>query len=138
MDAKPKTYESTFIVNASLEDAQIESVIARVIETITKSGGSITAVNKWGRKRLAYPLRKKTNGYYVNIEFEAPAAVPAALERMYQLDEMILRYLTIVLDAKAIAAKAKQAIAAPVEEAPIAIPPIREPLFKETDDAGTK
>jgi small subunit ribosomal protein S6 len=138
MDKPKRQYETTVIVNASLDDSQIDAVIGRVQDTITKNGGAIQAVNKWGRKRLAYPISKKTNGFYVNIEFLAPGTVLALLDRSYQLDEMILRYLTIVLDAKAIALKVKNAAAAAaaaaavvVEPAPV---PAREPLFKETGD----
>ena len=128
---KHRIYESTVIINASLDDAQVGSVITRISETITKNGGSITALNKWGRKRLAYRINKKTNGYYVNIEFTAPSPLIAVLERSYQLDEMILRYLTIALDSKAMEAKK----AAPVAPAPeVAEVPAREPLFNEPGD----
>lgn len=132
MDMRKRTYETTFIVNASLDDAQVDAVIGRVQDTITKNGGEITAVNKWGRKRLAYSINKKTNGFYVNIEFEAPGTLLLLLERFFQLDEMILRYLTIQLDAKAKAArKAATPVAAPVQAPPPV--PTREPLFDETD-----
>lgn len=125
---KQRMYESTVIINASLDDAQVEAVITRISDTITKNGGTIAALNKWGRKRLAYPINKKTNGFYVNIEFTAPPSLIAALERSYQLDEMILRYLTIALDRKAIEAR-KASVAAPPAEAPEV--PQREPLFSE-------
>lgn len=142
MDHTRHIYETTFIVNASLDDAQIEATIARVQDTITKNGGEITMLNKWGRKRLAYAISKKTNGFYVNIEFTAPASMIALLERSYQLDEMILRYLTIVLDKKALAAKAVAQAAAQLaaqaaaeEPAPV---PAREPLFQGTEDKTTR
>jgi small subunit ribosomal protein S6 len=125
------TYESTAIVNASLDDSQIEAVIGRVQDTITKNGGTIKALNKWGRKRLAYSINKKSNGFYVNIEFTGPGQAIAQLERAYQLDEMILRYLTIKLDRKALAAKAKAAAAVAATEAVAAPAPAREPLFAE-------
>jgi small subunit ribosomal protein S6 len=130
MDTSKHTYETTIIINASLDDAQIEAAIGRVQETITKNGGTITALNKWGRKRLAYPINKKTNGFYVNFELVAPASLIALLERSYQLDEMVLRYLTIKLDKKALAAKAKMIAALPVEAEP-APAQVREPLFEE-------
>ncbi len=133
MDKSKRTYETTFIVNASLDDGQVDSVIGRVQDTITKNGGTVEALNKWGRKRLAYSINKKTNGFYVNIEFQAPNTLLAVLERSFQLDEMILRYLTIVLDPRAIAARA--AAAAPAAaETPAAPVPTREPLFKETPE----
>jgi small subunit ribosomal protein S6 len=133
MDKTKRLYETTIIVNASLDDAQVDSVIGRVQDTITKNGGAVTSLNKWGRKRLAYSINKKTNGFYVNIEFEAPGTVQALLERSYQLDEMVLRYLTIHLDAKALAAKAAAAVVAPPAEAPTPVP-AREPLFDTKDD----
>jgi small subunit ribosomal protein S6 len=128
-----RSYESTVIINASLDDTQVDGVIARMTETITKNGGVIAALNKWGRKRLAYPISKKSNGYYVNIEFTASSQVIAMLERAYTLDEMVLRYLTIALDRKALEAKKAMALAAPVAEAATPAPQ-REPLFKETDE----
>ena len=85
---------------------------SRACRTVTKNGGTIKAVNKWGRKRLAYAINKRTNGFYVNVEFEAPGTVLAHLERAYQLDEMVLRNLTIVLDNKALAARAAALAAA--------------------------
>jgi small subunit ribosomal protein S6 len=127
---------------------------------ITRNGGEIKALNKWGRKRLAYPIQKKNNGFYVNMEFVAPASAMALLERVYQLDENILRFLTIHLDdkvlkarsqalaasvASAAAAAAAVPVAAPVAAAPApapaaavveASPEKKEPLFK--DDASTK
>jgi small subunit ribosomal protein S6 len=143
MDKTKRLYETTIIVNASLDDAQVDSVISRVQDTITKNGGRVTSLNKWGRKRLAYAINKKTNGFYVNIEFEAPGTVLALLERSYQLDEMILRYLTIAFDAKALAARAASAAAAPPAEAAAPVQPrpangTREPLFDTKDDQAKR
>ena len=117
-----------------MDDAQVEAVITRISDTITKNGGTIVALNKWGRKRLAYAISKKTNGYYVNFEFTGPSQMIALLERSYQLDEMILRYLTIALSTKAIAAKKAAPVVLPATEE--VTPPVatREPLFKEADD----
>jgi small subunit ribosomal protein S6 len=134
---KPRLYETTFIVNASLDDTQVDAVIGRVQDVIVKNGGTANALNKWGRKRLAYSINKKTNGFYVNVEFTAPAPLLASLERAFQLDEMILRFLTLQLDQKALAARAKAQAAAAVPPAPEPAPvQPREPLFKEP--AGDK
>jgi small subunit ribosomal protein S6 len=145
-----RLYETTFVINASLDDPQIENVITRVQELITKNGGSVTMLNKWGRKRLSYPINKKTTGFYVNVEFEAPPGLNSTLERSFQLDEQILRNLTIVLDKRAIAArKAALQHAAEAAEAAVAAPPVvpaapaasepapapgREPLFPEKNE----
>jgi small subunit ribosomal protein S6 len=127
-----RLYETTFIINASLDDTQVDAVIGRVQDVIVKNGGTVSALNKWGRKRLAYSINKKTNGFYVNCEFSGPPPLLAALERSFQLDEMILRFLTIQLDKKALAARAKAAAAAAAPPAadPAPVPP-REPLFRE-------
>jgi small subunit ribosomal protein S6 len=137
MDNTHRLYETTFIVNASLDDPQVDAVVTRVQDTITKNGGTVKALNKWGRKRLSYPINKKTNGYYVNVEFQSPAAAPNALERFYQLDEMILRHLTIAVDKRALKARAAVAAAA-AAVVPADAPPAREPLFTETPDERKK
>jgi small subunit ribosomal protein S6 len=137
MASLKRLYETTFIVNASLDDPQIDTVVGRVQDLIARNGGAVLAVNKWGRKRLAYPINKKSTGFYVNIEFESPATALTPLERAYQLDELVLRHLTIILDKKAIAArKAVQAAAAAAQEqAPAPEGPVREPLFTEQAEA---
>ncbi len=106
-------YETTFIINASIEDTQIESLINHTQELITSNGGEIVALNKWGRKRLAYPIEKKNNGFYVNIEFKAPGALISRLEHTFQLDENVLRFLTIHIEKKAIAARLRGPVPPP-------------------------
>ena len=130
-----RVYETTFIVNASLDDHQIDAVIEKVKDLITKNGGEIREFVKWGRKRFAYPLKKKNNGFYVVIEFSAPGDVIAKLERHYFLDENILRYLSLVLDKRALKARTAAAllaaeqptVEAKPEEAPKAAAPEAAP-----------
>src|SRR5512140_2905611 len=102
-----RLYESTFIVNAGLDDAQIDAVIEKVKDVITKHGGEVKDLAKWGRKRFAYSIRKKNNGFYVDTEFDATGDVIPKLERHYQLDENVIRYLTIALDKKALQSRIK-------------------------------
>jgi small subunit ribosomal protein S6 len=117
-------YETTVIINAALEDSQIEAVFTRAQEQITKNGGEITALNNWGRKRLVFPIKKKNNGYYYNIEFRGPGSIVKQLEHSYLLEEQILRFLTIRLDKKALKARELAKLAAPPEVA--AVPVIAE------------
>jgi small subunit ribosomal protein S6 len=100
-----RIYESVFIVNATLEDAQIDAIIEKMKDFLVKNGAEIRAVDKWGRRRLAYPIKKKNNGYYTLFEFKAPGDIVAKLERQYQLEEQVIRYLTVQLDKKALKAK---------------------------------
>jgi len=103
-----RTYESVVIINATLEDDQIEATLARMQETITTHGGEIIELDKWGRKRLAYPIKKAKSGYYSVFRFTATTDLIAVLERNYRLDENVIRYLTIQLDKFALEAIAKQ------------------------------
>lgn len=140
METSKRMYETTFVVNASLDDPQIEAVIGQVQDLIVSNGGEITALNKMGRKRLAYPIGKKNNGFYVNIEFKAPAPLIAQLERMYQLDENIIRHLTIQLDKRALRARlvsqTRTADEATAQPAPAAETP--EPLFSDDEAKDEK
>ena len=99
---KNNIYESAVLINAALDDEQIEAIIARVKETIVSNGGEISEVENWGRKRLAYMVKKSKIGYYVIFRFDAPSNIVSKLERFYTLDEYILRFLTIRLDKDAI------------------------------------
>ena len=122
-----RVYETTFIVNASLDDHQIDAVIEKVKDLITKNGGEIREFVKWGRKRFAYPIKKKNNGFYVVIEFSAPGDVIAKLERHYFLDENILRYLSLVLDKRALKARTAAALLAAEQPAVVEAKPEEAP-----------
>ena len=99
---KKNTYESAVIINAALDDEQIEGIISRIKDFITNNGGDIREIENWGRKRLAYMINKSKIGYYAIFRFDAPTSIISKLERNYTLDEHILRYLTISLDRDAI------------------------------------
>jgi small subunit ribosomal protein S6 len=99
---KTKHYESIVIINAALDDGQIEETISKIEETIKLNGGEISETDKWGRKRLAYPIQKAKSAYYCIFRFTAPTDLIAKLERFYRLDENITRQLTIVLDKNAL------------------------------------
>ncbi|HLE32022.1 MAG TPA: 30S ribosomal protein S6 [Bacteroidota bacterium] len=104
-----KVYETTFILNATLDDAQIDQIIEKFREFVSKQSGEIKVLDKWGRKRLSYPIQKKNNGFYVVSEFTAPSDMIIKLERHFTLDENIMRFLTIQLSEKALKAREQQA-----------------------------
>lgn len=91
-------YESTVIINGALEEEPIQQIVTRATDFIGRNGGTITKTDHWGRRRLAYAINKKNNGYYVQFQIDAPSEMVALLERFYQLDEHIIRYLTLQLD----------------------------------------
>ncbi len=107
-----RTYESVVLINAALEDDQIEATLSKIQESIKNHGGELLEVDKWGRKRLAYPVNKAKSGFYAIFRFISTPELIATLERNYRLDENIYRYLTIVLDKFALEAIAKQKEAA--------------------------
>ncbi len=94
------TYELTYVVNAAISDEQIKDMVARVTKYIANNGGEVLDQDEWGNQRLAYPINKKRNGYYVNMYFKAPGEMIAKMERALEINDNILRYLTLRLDAK--------------------------------------
>lgn len=95
-----RAYETTFIVNAALEDQDVEAVINKVNNYIENHGGNVFEVQRWGRRRLAYPINKKFNGYYVHIEFNAMSNIVPVIERFLVLEDTVLRHLTLQLPDK--------------------------------------
>ena len=87
-------------MNSQLEGEKIEEIIKRVEGIITENGGVIKVVDRWGKKKLAYPIAKQQYGFYVHIQFEADGSVVEKLEREYKLNEGIIRYLTVRVDKK--------------------------------------
>jgi small subunit ribosomal protein S6 len=99
---KTNAYESTVMINAALDDDQIEVEVSRLQENIINFGGEIIEVEKVGRKRLAYIVNKSKIGYYAIFRFNAPSNLVAKLERSYSLNDNVLRFLTILLDKDAL------------------------------------
>ena len=93
-------YELTVVVNAMTEDDVRTAVIEKVKELVAKCGGTITAVDEAGKKKLAYEIQKMGEAYYYFIQFDADADVPAQLEANIRIMESVLRYLCVRLDAE--------------------------------------
>jgi small subunit ribosomal protein S6 len=120
------TYESAVIINAALEDEQIDALVNKLKDAITVNGGEITSVDVWGRKRLAYQIKKSKIGYYVIFQFDAPVTAVAQVERVYRLEESVLRFLTIQLSKFALeyfADQKQKAAAAQLSETPVEVVP---------------
>lgn len=96
-----RIYETIFILDPSLDDHTIQKEIKKVEDLITNLKGRIIKTEKWGTRRLAYPIRKKLQGYYTLIYFEGEGNLLTELERAYKLNESCLRYLTVVSEQKA-------------------------------------
>ena len=92
-------YELTVVVNATVEDDVRAAVIEKVKELIARFGGTITNVDEWGKKRLAYEIQKMREGFYYFIQFEAEATAPAELEARLRIEEAVIRYLCVKQEA---------------------------------------
>lgn len=92
-------YELAVIVNAKIEDDARAEVIEKVKGIIARFGGTVSDVDEWGKKRLAYEIQKMKEGYYYFIHFEADNTVPAEVEQRIRIMENVLRYLCIRQDA---------------------------------------
>jgi small subunit ribosomal protein S6 len=93
-------YELTYIVNPVLEEDQLKATVDKFSAFLTDNGAVIDEVQQWGMRSLAYPIKKKSSGYYVNAYFTAPGAIIVKLERQLEIDDNVLRYLTIKYDNK--------------------------------------
>ena len=92
-------YELTVVVNAKIEDDVRVATVEKVKEYVARYGGTVTEVEEWGKKRLAYEIQKMREGYYYFIQFEADADCPAEIERHVRIMDNVLRYLVVRKDA---------------------------------------
>jgi len=89
-------YETTFVLDAGVDQAVIDNEIGNIERIITAEGGKVLDVEKWGFRRFAYVLKKRHHGNYIHIKFEGSGTVPDQLARQFRINENILRFLTVV------------------------------------------
>ena len=95
-------YETVFIVTPVLSEAQVAEVADKFQGVITENGGSIVNVENWGLRKLAYPIQKKSTGFYFLVEFTGEGSIINTLETQYRRDERIIRFLTFKQDKYAV------------------------------------
>ena len=98
-----KQYETVFIATPVLSEAQMKEAVAKYVSFIKENGGEVVYEEDWGLRQLAYPIQKKTSGFYYLIEFKADSQFIDILETQYRRDERIIRFLTFAMDKHAIA-----------------------------------
>jgi small subunit ribosomal protein S6 len=91
-----KDYEVVFIIDPACDDSQVGQEVDTVKEIISSGNGKVLDTQMWGRRRLAYEIRKKKEGTYVLIKFKGDPALLAEMARRFKLNEAILRHLTVV------------------------------------------
>lgn len=88
-----RTYEVAYIADPELDEQALETLEAKVVGWVEAAGGSVVKTDRWGRRRLAYPIRKRNEGVYVILFAQMPAKANAALERDLRLSEQVLRHM---------------------------------------------
>lgn len=88
-------YESIYIINPNVEQEGIKGLVEKFNALIESEGGKVVETNEWGMKKLAYPIKKFTQGYYVLVNFEAKAEFIDELERIYKITDSVLKFITI-------------------------------------------
>ncbi len=92
-------YELALVVNAKIEDETRLATLESAKSLVTRFGGTVTNVDDWGKKRLAYEIQKMKEGYYYFIQFESDSTVPNEIEQRIRIMENVIRYLCIRKDA---------------------------------------
>ncbi len=91
-------YEAVFILTPVLSEAQMKEAVDKFKAVVTDNGGVITNEENWGMRKLAYPIQKKSTGFYTLLQFDAEPTIVAPLEVQFRRDERVLRFLTFRLD----------------------------------------
>jgi small subunit ribosomal protein S6 len=95
---KGRVYEILFIVDPNLGEAEVDALAAQVQGFMEKEGGAVTKVEKWGKKRLAYEVRRHREGSYVLLVAEADAGVVKEVERRIRVTDGVIRFITVRVD----------------------------------------
>jgi small subunit ribosomal protein S6 len=93
-------YELTYVISGVVQQNQVDDIVRKVNHLVESNGGDVLEVDEWGNQRLAYEIDRKRSGYYVNMYFQAPGSLIERLERELQINDDVLRYLTLRMDAK--------------------------------------
>ena len=95
-------YETVFILTPVLSDEQMKEAVKKFTGFLTENGGTIVHEDNWGLKKLAYPIQKKSTGFYHLVEFAGPGELTNRLEVEFRRDERVIRFLTVKLDKFAV------------------------------------
>ncbi len=136
-------YETVFILTPVLSEPQMKEAVEKFKAVLTSNGAAIVNEEQWGMRKLAYPIQKKTTGFYTLLEFDGEPTIVKTLETAYRRDEKVLRFLTFRLDKyaeeyaikrrslKKNAPKEEKPVEAAAQEAAPAAEPAKEETKKE-------
>ena len=90
-------YEAVYILNPDLNEEQITALVER-FKSVVEANGTVTEIDEWGKRRLAYPINDLMEGYYVLMTFTAAAAIPAELDRIFRITDGVMRSMIVCKD----------------------------------------
>ena len=106
-----RRYETIFIVDPDISEEERTPLFEKITELMPQQNGLLVELDEWGTKKLAYEIRKRIRGYYVRLDYCGTGALVDEIERLFKIDERILKYMTILLDKNVELEKIKEEIA---------------------------
>jgi len=93
-------YENIIIMNAAISDEEAEAAVTKIKDLVTSQGGEVLKVDVWGRRKLAYEIKKQKKGLYVLLIYKTPSATVKKLEDFYKVFDAVLKYMVVKLEKK--------------------------------------
>ncbi|MEK7405525.1 MAG: 30S ribosomal protein S6 [Acidobacteriota bacterium] len=95
-----RIYEELFIVRPDASPEEIDALVEQTVNVITGAGGTVDKIDKWGLRKLAYPIQKRREGHYVLLQFSSGPEVVKEIERRLRVSDLVLKFLTVRIDEK--------------------------------------
>ncbi|TEU07234.1 MAG: 30S ribosomal protein S6 [Candidatus Aminicenantes bacterium] len=135
-----RQYETVFLISPNLEEEETTKIITQISDIISKEKGKLIQEDRWGKKRLAYPIKKFEEAFYVFFHYEGDSNIPLELERRFKQTEAILRFLTVKKETRENVRKKRKGIpaeeetATPAAEAEIVAPQEEKVELKKEEE----
>ena len=132
-------YETAFLISPNLEEEETSKIISQMLNIVSKKKGKMIKEDRWGKRKLAYPINKFEEAFYVFFHYEGEPDIPFELERRFKQSEAILRFLTVRKEKKENVRKKKKGIPEPEKTAPKPeeTAALKEEVIK-TEESGQK
>ena len=133
-----RRYETIFIINSDISDEDRSLMYDRIKDLIEKHKGLLVLLDVWGDRRLAYEIEKKTRGYYVRLDYCGMGDLVNEIERLFRIDDRVMKYMTVMLDDKVDIDNVKEEMArAQAEEESAAEDKSTEKVAETSDEKET-
>jgi small subunit ribosomal protein S6 len=129
-----RRYETIFIIDPDLSEEQRAPLFERLKEIISRFNGMLVVFDQWGAKRLAYEIKKRARGFYVRLDFCGTGTLVNEIERFFQIDDRVLKYMTVVLERDVDLERIKADLAEPESEAESEV----DPSAKEQEEVAVE